>query len=111
MPATLTVTLTEDEGETGYGLVCPEHPTATREGLVMRHALNAVAKHNRDHHPEPVLNLTAMARLVAQGSPSVAAATWGMWVALVGLPDTEAQALLDAVLSAPEDTMVHVAPF
>lgn len=112
MPAILTADQPLD-GQATYGLVCPDHPSHAREGLTMRHAMNAVAKHNRDHHPGPALNLGALARYVESRSDNETAhgALLAAWEALTGLPEPQAWDFLDAVLSAPEDTLVHVAPF
>jgi hypothetical protein len=76
-----------------------------------RHAENSAALHNRTTHAEPVLNLSALARLVGQGSPSVGAATWETWKALTALDDDAARAFLEGILGEPSDVVVHIAPF
>lgn len=64
MPADVTLDAVGPAAVT-YGLACAEHPDATRHGLTQTHAMNAVAKHNRDHHEDgptaDLANLTAVA--------------------------------------------------
>lgn len=85
MPAVLTAIETGPPGA-AYGLECPEHPEARRRNLAQPHALNAVAKHNRDHHPEPgatVYRVGALATLVQE--------SWEAWMLAIadGLDDPE----------------------
>lgn len=126
MPADLT--MAEDQT---YGLECPEHPEATREGLAPAHATNAVAKHNRDHHPTPdwpeMLNLSVLARLVIEtvdaydealndGSGKAWAVARTMdhqvecWEALTGLTGPRALSFARH-LSASPDWHAAVVPF
>lgn len=111
MPAILTVR-TEDDGVESYGSHCPEHPDRDRSGLVQRHAVNVVAKHNREDHAEPVLNLSAAARAVEHASHGPGATEARVvWLSLVGLDARPARDYLAAVLAEPQDVLVHVAPF
>lgn len=114
MPAILTVTHDADGNPESYGSICPDHPQWNREGLAQAHAMNVVAKHNRENHAEPVLNLSAAAREVDKwlgGRPTPASAALSVWAELVGLEVIPARAYLDAVLAEPEDVLVHIAPF
>lgn len=94
-----------------YGWTCDECQRQRRCEGGQRHAENSAALHDRTHHAEPVLNLSAFARLVGQGSPSVGAATWEAWKAVTGLGDDQARTFLEGVLAEPSDLVVHIAPF
>lgn len=123
MPAELTIHGTQ---ATGYGLSCLEHPTARRDGLTLAHATNALAKHNREHHPDPVLNITALAQALmenltnppssatplqkAQALASRATAILAM-EALTGLDSIHAVALVEDWAHATEPITASIAPF
>jgi hypothetical protein len=94
-----------------YGWTC--HPCQKQRRCEggQRHAENSMALHNRTFHTSPILNLSALARIVGQGSPSVGAATWEAWKALTGLDDDPARVFLEGVLGEPSDLVVHIAPF
>ena len=72
MPAEMTL---NGSNPAAYGLECPEHPDATRYNLTQAHATNAVAKHNRDHHAEPEVNLSAMLDVLLEAVNFTAAET------------------------------------
>lgn len=114
---------------TTYGLECPEHPEARRHGLTQPHAMNAVAKHNRDHHGDDLqpdlVNVSAVcqvlleswdgqdttpgARLASIGAKSLAGLAA---LALTGIQDPEkAMDLARQWAEATPPIVAHVAPF
>jgi hypothetical protein len=112
MPAMLTVERDPEGTPESYGSTCPDHPEHDREGLAQRHAMNVVAKHNRESHAEPVLNLSAAARMVRHASDGPARPeALAIWNSLTNLGATAGRDYLAAVLAEPEDVLVHIAPF
>lgn len=130
MPAVLeTFPLNDDQVE--YGWTCNDC-RQQRAGLTMPHALNSLAKHNRERHAEPVLNLTRAAQTVMDawdmlqtietdrlhGDATVVRLTraraefrlvLSTWEALTGLAEPEAIQFARAV--SRQEVTAHVAPF
>lgn len=110
MTAELSIwTLPDDTTE--YGWTCDDCRKQRRCEGGMRHAANSLALHNRTYHTSPVLNLSALARMVGEGTPQEGARCWEAWKALTGLDDDAARVFLDGVLGEPSDLVVHIAPF
>lgn len=130
MPAILSVLPLGDDGQE-YGWSCSECRKA-KAGMTQPHALNSLALHNRTEHPEPSLDLSAMARLVMAAWDDLQEAqrdhqgdgdkAWAIrqartkyghlataWEALTGLD--EQGGLTFARACAREQVTAHVAPF
>lgn len=129
MPAELTAfPLNDDQVE--YGWTCNEC-RKQRAGMAQAYALNSLAKHNREQHAEPSLDLTAAAKVVLAAWVSLqstetdalageatlvrrnrARAEYALvlstWAALTGLDD--GAALRFARACARQEVAAHVAP-
>jgi hypothetical protein len=106
MPAVLTTQPAQDT----YGAECPEHPEYDRTGLTQGHAMNVVAKHNRDSHGLVEVDLRAMAALVwfeSARHPVLMRA----WETLTGTHGQEALDLGARFLDSGSPVIATVAPF
>lgn len=134
MPADLTAKMDPDDARQDvYGMHCPEHPDQDRYGLTMPHAQNAIRKHNREQHPDPVFQVHALAAMVLAAYDDLHEAmtepdedkAWtkraaqvqydhalAAWMTLLGLPLSQREfARTLARFHSTVGTVAHAAPF
>lgn len=58
----------------GDGWECPEHPAYAPLGLTQRHAMNSMAKHNREHHDAAAEELAELEQIIFQSATGLEAA-------------------------------------
>lgn len=97
------------------GWVCPDHPDYHPLGLTAAHALNSMAKHNREFHAEPVFNLTAAAlsvvSLIMEGTDMSSAPGVLVWRALTGTTGQEALDLAVKYSGSHPPVLLSAPPF
>lgn len=119
MPADLTLghdVVDAKPNDPIWGVACPEHMGDLRTGLTFRHAQNVIAKHNREHHGEPLVNLTAAAQFIIglndDGQGRAFAGALSAWQVLLGLDNLEdAEAYLEEFAGAEPPVIAAGVPF